>query len=251
RRTGIGVAIARRLLEPGASVLAHHYRAHDADQPWGSDDITTVLDELTEHQSVHGNPEARLADCGLDLAEPGAPERLVETAQATFGHLDICVANHARSHPDGALGDLTTDILDGHWAVDARSAILLAQAFAARHDDARPGGRIVFLTSGQHLGPMPGEVAYAAAKTALAGITPTLADQLADRGITLNTVNPGPVDTGYATEAHRRALAARFPEGRWAHPDDPTRLIAWLCTDDAAWITGQTINTEGGFRRWN
>lgn len=250
RRAGIGVAIARRLLELGASVLIHHYRAHDDAQSWGGDDIDAVLAELRAHQRERGDPDARVTGLDADLGEPGAPEQVVNNAHATFGHLDICVANHARSHPDGSLGELTAEILDGHWTVDARSVILLTQAFAARHDDARPGGRVVFLTSGQHLGPMPSEIAYAAAKAALAGITLTLAEQLADRGITLNTVNPGPVDTGYPTEADRRALAHRFPSKRWGQPDDPARLIAWLCTDDARWITGQIINTEGGFRRW-
>src|SRR5690606_34956994 len=114
----------------------------------------------------------------------------------------------------------------------------------------RPGGRVLMMTSGQGLGPMPGELAYAASKGALAAITVTLADQLAERGITVNTVNPGPVDTGYAIEAERRAVASMFPGGRWGQPDDPARLIAWLATDDARWITGQVINSEGGFRRW-
>jgi len=251
RRAGIGFAVARRLLGLGASVLIHHHHPHDDAQPWGGDDIAAVLDELRTHQASCGDPDARVAEFGADLSEPAAPEQVVDIAHSTFGHLDICVANHARSHPDGSLGELTAEILDGHWAVDARSVILLAQAFAARHDDAQPGGRVVFMTSGQHLGPMPSEVAYAAAKAALAGITLTLADQLADRGITLNTVNPGPVDTGYATEDDRRAVASMFPSKRWGRPDDPARLIAWLCTDDARWITGQTINTEGGFRRWS
>ena len=146
-------------------------------------------------------------------------------------------------------------MLDAHWAVNTRASILLAQAFAAQHDDSRPGGRIVFMTSGQDLGPMTGEVAYAASKAALASITRTLADQLADRGITLNTVNPGPVDTGYAAVADQpdlhEAVRRHFPQGRWGTPDDPARLIAWLVTDEAAWITGQVINSEGGFRRWD
>jgi len=64
----------------------------------------------------------------------------------------------------------------------------------------------VFLTSGQGLGPLPGEIAYAAAKAAIAGVTLTISDELIDAGITANTVNPGPVDTGYVTEADREAL---------------------------------------------
>jgi 3-oxoacyl-[acyl-carrier protein] reductase len=105
------------------------------------------------------------------------------------------------------------------------------------------------MTSGQDLGPMTGEVAYAASKGALASITRTLADHLADQAITLNTVNPGPVDTGYATGQAHEVVRRRFPGGRWAGPDDPARLIAWLSTDEAAWVTGQVINSEGGFRR--
>jgi len=139
-------------------------------------------------------------------------------------------------------------MLDAHWAVNTRSAILLARAFAARHDG-RPGGRIIFMTSGQDLGPMRDEVAYAATKGALASVTRTLADQLAEQSITLNTVNPGPVDTGYVLSEVHELVRSRFPAGRWGSPDDPARLIAWLATDEAAWITGQVISTEGGFRR--
>jgi 3-oxoacyl-[acyl-carrier protein] reductase len=141
-------------------------------------------------------------------------------------------------------------MLDAHWAVNTRASILLVQAFAARHDG-RPGGRIIFMTSGQDLGPMQSEVAYAATKGALASITRTLSDELAHRAITLNTINPGPVDTGYAPPAAHEAIRRRFPQGRWGTPDDPARLIAWLATDDAEWITGQIINSEGGFRRWD
>jgi 3-oxoacyl-[acyl-carrier protein] reductase len=104
------------------------------------------------------------------------------------------------------------------------------------------------MTSGQDLGPMTGEVAYAASKGAIASITRTLADHLAGRAITLNTINPGPVDTGYAPPERHEAVSRRFPQARWGVPDDPARLIAWLATDEAAWITGQTINSEGGFR---
>ncbi|MER7012080.1 SDR family oxidoreductase [Saccharopolyspora sp. NPDC000359] len=245
RRQGIGYAIARRLAAYGASVFLHHHRPHDVEQPWGGDDLEAVTAGVAE-QLV---PAARLADTGADLAAPGAPEQLVDAVVAEFGHLDILVCNHARSGGDGALGELDAAVLDGHWAVNTRSSILLAQAFAAQHDG-RPGGRIVFMTSGQQQGPMPGEVAYAAAKGALAEITLTISEQLADTGITTNTVNPGPVDTGYLDEATWRTIRPMFPQGRYGEPDDPARLIAWLVTDEARWITGQVLNTEGGFARW-
>jgi len=249
RRAGIGYAIARRLGALGASLFLHHYVPHDQDQPWGADPggpqavAAGVADALAdESAAVHS--------AGLDLAGPDTPARLIGAAASAFGHLDILVCNHARSGGDGPLGSLDAAMLDAHWAVNARSAILLAQAFAAQHDG-RPGGRVIFMTSGQDLGPMRDEVAYATSKGALASITRTLADQLAEQAVTVNAVNPGPVDTGYASPEAHEAVRRHFPQRRWGTPDDPARLIAWLATDEAAWVTGQTINTEGGFRRWD
>jgi 3-oxoacyl-[acyl-carrier protein] reductase len=98
------------------------------------------------------------------------------------------------------------------------------------------------------LAPMGREVAYAVSKGALQQATLTLADELADRGITVNAVNPGPTDTGWGLADVDPA--GKMPFGRWGSPDDAARLVAWLCCDDAAWITGQTIDSESGFRRW-
>lgn len=97
---------------------------------------------------------------------------------------------------------------------------------------------------------MPGEVAYAASKAALAGVTATLSDDLAVSGIRVNTVNPGPVDTGYMTPELVAELTPMFPFGRFGEPDDPARLIAWLLTAESRWITGQVIDSEGGFARY-
>lgn len=246
RRIGIGYAIARRAAAYGASLLLQHHREHDEERLWGGDDLDAVRAGVT---AALGDPAARVADLPLDLARPDAPEQLVDRACTEFGHVDALVCNHAQSGLDGALGELDAELLDRHWAVNTRSSLLLTQAFAAQHDG-RPGGRVVFLTSGQRQGPMPGEVAYAAAKGALAEVTLTVADQLADDGITVNAVNPGPVDTGYLDERTWQQVAAKFPFGRFGEPDDPARLIGWLLTDEARWVTGQVIDTEGGFRRW-
>ena len=87
------------------------------------------------------------------------------------------------------------------------------------------------------------------AKGALASATRSLATSLADLLVTVNTVNPGPVDTDYLDGEVYEEIAGMFPAGRWGMPDDPARLIAWLATDEAEWITGEVINSEGGFRR--
>ena len=254
RRVGIGHAIACRAADYGASIVAHHYRPHDVSQPWGADDVEAVMASIRSH--LVG--PAQLIDVPADLAAPGEPARVVEQAVAAAGHLDALVCNQAMSSPDGPLSEMTEAVLDAHWAVDARASILLAQAFAAQEGFAVPAspglgrrrGAIVFLTSGQGLGPLPGEIAYAAAKAAIAGVTLTISEELIDAGITVNTVNPGPVDTGYVTEEIRQATAAMFPQGRWGEPDDAARLITWLLTDEARWITGQVISSEGGFARW-
>ena len=254
RRVGIGHAIACRAADYGASIVAHHYRPHDVSQPWGADDVEAVMASIRSH--LVG--PAQLIDVPADLAAPGEPARVVEQAVAAAGHLDALVCNQAMSSPDGPLSEMTEAVLDAHWAVDARASILLAQAFAAQEGFAVPAssglgrrrGAIVFLTSGQGLGPLPGEIAYAAAKAAIAGVTLTISGELIDAGITVNTVNPGPVDTGYVTEEIRQATAAMFPQGRWGEPDDAARLITWLLTDEARWITGQVISSEGGFARW-
>jgi 3-oxoacyl-[acyl-carrier protein] reductase len=249
RRAGIGYAVARRLAALGASLFLHSYAPHDRDQPWGEDPGGPQAVARGVHDAV-ADADAHVHWLPLDLALPDTPAELIDAAVAAYGHLDILVCNHARSGGDGPLGTLDAKMLDAHWAVNTRSSILLTQAFAARHDG-RPGGRVIFMTSGQELGPMTGEVAYAASKGALASITKTLADQLADQRITLNAVNPGPVDTGYAPPEAHEAVRRHFPQQRWGVPDDPARLIAWLVTDEAVWITGQVINSEGGFRRWD
>lgn len=244
RRAGIGYAIACRAAAYGANVFCHHYVPHDDDQEWGRDDLDAVLAGVREHVM----PGAQLADKHADLTVPDAAGELVAAVISEFGSLDGLVCNQALTGADGELDELTAEDLDRHWAVDARASILLTQAFA-RHHEHGTRGSIVFLSSGQELGPMPG-MPYAAAKAAIAGATLTISEQLADRGIRVNAVNPGPVDTGYLTEDMWETVSPMFPFGRYGQPDDPARLITWLLTEEAEWMTGQVLNTEGGFGRW-
>jgi 3-oxoacyl-[acyl-carrier protein] reductase len=226
------------LLELGAAVFLQGWTPHDERQAWVSD---------------RGGPEAVLADLGsegrdveyveADFADPAAPGQVLTRARETLGHIDILVANHARSG-HGTLEQLTAEELDAFLHENVRATLLLVKAFAAQHDG-RPGGRVVMLTSGQHLGGMPREIAYAVSKGAIHQATATLSAELISRGITVNTVNPGPTDTGWDVGDPQGPM----PLGRWGTPADAARLITWLCTDDAQWITGQVLDSEGGFRR--
>jgi NAD(P)-dependent dehydrogenase (short-subunit alcohol dehydrogenase family) len=76
-----------------------------------------------------------------------------------------------------------------------------------------------------------------------------LADELADRGITVNAINPGPVDTGWPSAELRERLRPAFPAGRWGRPEDIAAIVGWLVSPDSGWMTGQAIDAEGGFRR--
>lgn len=240
RRAGIGYAVAERLLGLGADLFVQSWTPHDAAQPSGADPagIDAVVGSLAR-------PGRRVEHVECDFADPDAPGAVFAAAGHAFGHVDILVANHARSGC-GTLAELTAADVDAFLHENVRASLLLVRELAAQHDG-RPGGRVVLMTSGQHLGPMTGEVAYAVSKGALHQATRTLSDALIDRGITVNTVNPGPTDTGW--EIAGRDPRPAMPLGRWGEPADAARLIGWLCTDDAAWITGQVIDSEGGFRR--
>jgi 3-oxoacyl-[acyl-carrier protein] reductase len=235
RRAGIGFAIARRLQEVGANVFVQGWTPHDVEQAWGAEP---------------GGTEGVASELGVDFieadfADGDAPARVVAAARSALGGpLDVLVVNHARSG-SGSLGDLTAEHLDAFLHENVRASLLLVKEFAAQHEG--DAGRVVLLTSGIHRGPMTGELGYAVSKGALLVATSTLAAELAERGITVNCINPGPTDTGWGLADIDPA--GRMPAGRWGEPDDAARLVAWLCSDDARWLTGQAIDSEGGFRR--
>lgn len=242
REIGIGYGLARRLAADGVSLFLTGWRAFDEEMPWGpsaDDAVDTLVDELRASG-------AQVERDAHDLAEPDAPAAVVAAAAKRFGHVDIVVANHARSSHQ-SLEDLTAAEIDRTLAVNVRATLLLVKAFAAEYDG-RSGGRVVLFTSGQYLGAMPTELPYTASKGALHQLTFSLAQPLMSRNITVNTVNPGPVDTGYALGDDHAAVAARFPRGHWGTPVDTARLVAWLVSDEADWVTGQVIASDGGFR---
>ncbi|MGB0115062.1 MAG: SDR family oxidoreductase [Ilumatobacteraceae bacterium] len=237
RTIGIAAPVAMRLHEMGATVHATGWPAHDAEMPWGEDPVTDLPFPVGRH----------------DLADPDVPARLIDEVRDAHGRLDILVATHARSSHD-SLADVDAAELDRCWAANVRSMILLAQRFAARHDAAPaaepPTGRMIWFTSGQNEAPMDDEIAYAVSKGALHQMTRSIDHALAASRIVANCINPGPVDTGYATGDFRDAIASRFPDGRWGTPDDVANLVAFLVSDQGAWIRGQVLNSEGGFDRF-
>lgn len=240
RPGGIGAAVAARLGRDGARLYLSGWSESDAG--WAPD-ADPAGGERVVDQLRRDGIEARYREA--DLAHPDTPGRLVGEAVATMGRLDILVANHARS-AEQSVSDLTAEELDLSFAVNSRATLLLIRHFAEQHGG-RPGGRIVVMSSGQYHGAMPGELPYIASKAAVQQLTASLAVALAARSITVNCVNPGPNDTGYASGDLRRRVEQAMPSGRWGRPEDTARLVAWLCSDEADWVTGQTIASDGGW----
>jgi len=242
RLRGIGAAVCRALADQGASSAFTHWRPYDRACPWAGDD--TDPDLLLADLRARGVPAEAWS---IDLAEPTAPDHLLAEITDRLGPVHLLINNAAHSTAD-TIDTLDAASLDAHAAVNLRATALLTVGMIRRypHPDS---GRVVNLTSGQSLGPMGGELAYAATKGAVEAFTRSVAPEAMTRGVTVNAVNPGPTDTGWITDTLRTALIPKFPAGRIGTPEDAARLIAWLCSPEAAWITGQVINSEGGFVR--
>ena len=242
RRRGIGTAICRALAAQGADVFFTHWAPFDRTQPVGDEpEFPVKLQDELRGMGV------RAEGMEMDLALPDSPARLLDAVTERLGPPSILVNNAAYSSGDG-FERLDAETLDAHYAVNLRATALLSVGFARRYPGGA-GGRIINFTSGQSLGPMPEELAYGATKGAIEAFTVTLAAEVGHKGITVNAVDPGPTDTGWMTERLKTELAARFPAGKVGEPEDAARLVAFLASDEAAWITGQIIHSEGGFFR--
>jgi 3-oxoacyl-[acyl-carrier protein] reductase len=242
RRKGIGSAVCRALASRGADVVLSYWKAYDREMSWASDE--------DEPEALVG--ELRAAGVGaegveMDLSLPDSARLLLDAAEERLGRPSILVNTAAYSTRDG-FEALDAETLDAHYAVNVRAMALLSVGFARRYPGG-PGGRIINFSSGQSLGPMPGELAYIATKGAIEAFTRTLAAEVGHKGITVNAINPGPTDTGWMDDESKRGIMSKFPLGRIGQPEDAARLVAFLASDEAAWITGQIIHSEGGFLR--
>lgn len=241
RRRGIGAAICAALAAGGADVFFTHWGAYDREMSYAEDGGSEAL--LEELRSIGAHAEGM----ELDLSRPDAPEELLDAVERWIGPPSILVNNAAHSSRDGYEA-LDAATLDAHHAVNVRAMALLCTGFARQYTGGQ-GGRIINFTSGQSLGPMVGELAYAASKGAIEAFTRTLAAEVGHKGIAVNAVNPGPTDTGWMTGELKDELLPKFPARRIGQPEDAARIVAFLAGDEAAWITGQVINSEGGFLR--
>lgn len=239
RRNTIAWAIATALAADGWDIAFSHLGDYDRRMSLGGDPDRDPAALEAELRSFG----ARAIALDADLADPAVPARLVDETRERLGPVSALVLSHAQSVDSGIL-DTSLESFDRHFAVNTRASLLLVQAFAAQiPTGATGGGRIVALTSDHVVGNVP----YGASKGALDRIIVAAARELAPLGITANLVNPGPVDTGWMDEPTRAALTAQQPTGRLGTPDDTARLVRFLVSEEARWVTGQLMHSDGGF----
>lgn len=226
--SGIGVGIAEALHAQGAHVVLTGRREAE---------LNAVATALGERASV----------MVADLNDPAAPAALVEGIEAAHGRLDILVNN----------AGFTRDMLalrmdDGDWnavlEVDLNAPFRLARA-ALRGMMKRRSGRIVSIASIVAVTGNAGQANYAAAKAGLIGMSKSLAQEVAPRGVTINVVAPGFIATPMTdklNEAQRSGLLSRIPLGKMGSAKDVACAVAYLASDEAAWVTGTTIHVNGG-----
>jgi 3-oxoacyl-[acyl-carrier protein] reductase len=212
--------------------LTTGWREHDVREGWSSEPEAVVAElEQTGVRAVWHED---------DLAEAAAPTRILAAAETSLGPASALVACHAHSETGGLL-ETDAAQLDRHLAVNVRGTILLVQEFVRRLTGT---GRVVVFTSRP---PLAGEIAYAAAKGALEWTVRSLAVELGPRAITVNAVDPGPTDTGWMSDDLAAAVDRATPLGRRGEPADAAQLVSFLCSEQGARITGQTLRSDGGF----
>ncbi len=234
---GIGSATARRLAADGAAVALL-----DLDEAAAS----AAADQLAA-------TGARAIGVGADVSDAEAVQAAVDRTAAELGSLDILV-NNAGVTRDNLLFKLTEDDWDTVMNVHLRGAFLMSKA-AQKHFVEKKFGRIVNLSSVSALGNR-GQANYSAAKMGLQGFTRTLAIELGPFGVTVNAVAPGFIVTamtdataarlGMDPQEYRKLAADAAPVRRVGQPEDIANAIAFLVSDDASFVTGQTLYVDGG-----
>ncbi|UPY37062.1 3-oxoacyl-[acyl-carrier-protein] reductase [Sediminicoccus sp. KRV36] len=226
--SGIGIGIAEALHAQGAHVVLTGRREAE---------LNAVAAQLGERASV----------MPADLNDPAAPAALVEGIEAAHGKLDILVNN----------AGFTRDMLalrmgDEDWnavlEVDLNAPFRLARA-ALRGMMKRRSGRIVSIASIVGVTGNAGQANYAAAKAGLIGMSKALAQEVAPRGVTINVVAPGFIATPMTdklNEEQKSGLLSRIPMKRMGSAQDVASAVAYLASDEAAWVTGATIHVNGG-----
>jgi 3-oxoacyl-[acyl-carrier protein] reductase len=225
---GIGRGIAQRLAQDGAKVVVNYTR--------NADEAKKVVAE------IEGKGGKALA-VQADVSKPADIRRLFQETDKTFGRLDILV-NNAGIFWAKPMTDVTEEDYDQMFAVNAKGQFFAMQEAAKRMAD---GGRIVNISTGGTQLAFPGISAYGGSKSALEFFTKVAAKELGERKITVNTVSPGYTETDMLSDPKFRTIGIEAsPLKRLGTPKDIADVVAFIVSDEAGWITGDTIQAGGG-----
>ena len=230
---GLGAGIAAALADDGYAVAVN-----DLPGSSGAADVVAAI-------RARGGTAATAPG---DAADADDVQRMTAEIAGRWGHVDAVVANASGPQPVIGVDELTWSDMEGHLALFVRSPMLITQAVLAGMR-AAGRGRIVLIGSDLVERALPGWSAYAAAKAAMIGLTRTWARELGPDGITVNLVAPGwiPVERHADTPAdERESYVAEVPAGRFGTPADVAAVVTFLCSDAAAFVTGQRIGVNGG-----
>lgn len=229
---GIGRAICLELARQGARVGVNY----NSNAALAEEVVASIVASGGEAFAIQG-----------DVAEPDAATAMVKATVERFGGLDILV-NNAGITRDGLLMRMSDEDWDAVHRTNLRGAFLVTRAAMRPMLRAR-GGRIINITSVVGVMGNAGQANYAAAKAGLIGFTRSVAREVASRGITVNAVAPGFINTDIITSMTEQATAAvmgQIPLGRIAEPEEVAPVVAFLASDGAGYITGQCIHVDGG-----
>jgi 3-oxoacyl-[acyl-carrier protein] reductase len=244
---GIGEAIACGLAEEGCSVALSYLR----DEPparYPEAYRTAHARSGADVAEAIAAAGGRAAALEADLADPGSVVRLFDWAEAELGSVEILVNNADHCRFDTFLpgeDQIEPSGLDRHYEVNARAPALLIAELAGRLESG--WGRVVNISTDGSSG-APHEVSYWATKHMLESLSRSAALELAPLGVTVNTVCPGPTQTGWISPELEERLLPEMPLGRLGTPEDVADVVVFLSSEQARWLTGQTLYAGGGHR---
>jgi 3-oxoacyl-[acyl-carrier protein] reductase len=234
RKQGIGAAICRELAKNGVNVFFTYW--HPYDEKTHAETKEENPADFTNDLKQYG---VHVASAEVDLSQPDSSEKLFNFVEKELGSPDILI-NNACYDFEVPFITLTPEILDAHYAVNVRAVTMLCKEFVKR---GKPGS-IINMTSGQSLGSM-GEhkIPYTITKAALEMLASQLAPELSKFGITINSVDPGPTDTGWMSEELKVQVVKESMRGRITTPEDIGKLFVSVLTQTQP-VTGQIIRAE-------
>ncbi|MEU0487674.1 SDR family oxidoreductase [Nocardiopsis sp. NPDC006139] len=238
----IGAAIGRAFAAQGARV-AIHYLAQDPPAPAGTEwaHVTPAAEEADGLAEELGNGAFAVS---ADLSEPEAASRLVRDVAARVGAINVLVNNAAHCETPDTVDTLTAASLDRHYRVNAIAPALLTAEVARLHREDDPLCVVNITTDAARA--FPGQTGYGTSKGALEALTRSTALDLAARGIRVNAVAPGPVQTGWMDEDLLARAEEIVPMSRVGEPQDVADAVVYLASYQARWVTGQVLQVAGG-----